>query len=59
VIIRHPCELQPFEVLNGGLGNDTLITPISVAKLFLAGVYVSHFETIIVDDQGQHLSECF
>jgi hypothetical protein len=59
VIIYDVCELEWFEVLDGGFGNDTLITPVSTTQLFFMGVSVSHFENIIVTDDNRHLSECF
>lgn len=59
VIIYNECELAAFETLNGGLGNDTLITPLSVAQLFQRGVTVSGFENVIIDSSNKHLSECW
>ena len=59
VIIYDACELQPFEVLDGGLGNDTLITPVSLAQLALSGVIVVGFNNIVVDTSNRYLSDCF
>lgn len=58
VRIYDPCELEPFEVLDGGSGNDTLITPVPVVELLARGVIVVGFENIIVSTAERHLSEC-
>lgn len=48
VHINAPCEAQWFEVLDGGLGFDTLYTPVPLATLALDGVVVVNFEKIVV-----------
>lgn len=60
VIILDACELQPLEVLDGGLfGNDTLVSPVPMATLTAMGVVVVGFENFVFDDSRRHLSECF
>jgi hypothetical protein len=59
VVIRNICEVQALEVLDGGLGNDTLITPVPVTQLQAKGVLLAGFENVIVSTSEQHLSECF
>jgi Ca2+-binding RTX toxin-like protein len=59
VIIYDVCELEPLETLDGGLGNDTLITPVSLLELGLRGVIVVGFNNIVVDASNRHLADCF
>jgi hypothetical protein len=59
VVIYDVCELQPFEVLDGSFGTDTLITPVPVSQLVSAGVIVLGFENIVVASDKRYLSECF
>lgn len=58
VIIRHACELDSGELLDGELGTDTLITPVPVTELQARGVIVLGFQNIIVQTNEEHLSEC-
>jgi hypothetical protein len=59
VHVYDACELQALEVLDGGLGFDTLYTPIPVSAMVAMGVVVIGFEQIIVTTADRHLSECF
>jgi Ca2+-binding RTX toxin-like protein len=59
VVILDVCEVEPFEVLDGGFGNDTLVTPVPLLDLIARGVIVVGFENIVVDASRRHLSECF
>lgn len=59
VVIYDVCELEPFEVIDGSFGFDTLITPVPLATLASMGVIVIGFDNIVVDASNQHLSECF
>ncbi|HKP56660.1 MAG TPA: hypothetical protein VJV78_08070 [Polyangiales bacterium] len=59
VVIRNVCEVVAGELLDGGLGNDTLITPVPVADLIARGAVLLGFQTVIVKSDEQHLSECF
>jgi hypothetical protein len=57
VIIHDLCEVGAGEVLAGGAGTDTLITPVSVAQLQALGVSVSGFENVTIV-QNSCASEC-
>lgn len=57
VLIYAPCELAEGEVLDGGAGYDTLVTPLSVDELEEMGVVVLDFEKIEIE-QNACLSEC-
>lgn len=59
VTIFNECELEPFEVLDGGLGVDTLVTPLPVLDLIARGVVVLNFENVVVTGANRHLAECF
>jgi len=58
VYIFDVCEVAPFEVLDGSLGTDTLVTPVSVQKLNELGVVVTSFENVVIDTTNGYLSEC-
>jgi hypothetical protein len=57
VTIFDTCEAPSDEVLQGGPGNDTLVTPVSVAELTALGVTVEGFENVVVQN-GSCQSEC-
>ncbi len=57
--IYDSCELARGTQLSGGPGNDTLISPVSLAALRSAGVEVDGFETFVQDSSLAYLSECF
>jgi Ca2+-binding RTX toxin-like protein len=59
VTIYDPCELATGTRLDGGDGNDTLVTPVPADALAAAGVQVTGFENVIVDATHAYLSECF
>lgn len=44
--LRNPCELVDGEVLDGGAGDDTLYTPLTLDELAAVGVRVVDFETV-------------
>lgn len=49
VVIRHLCEVERGEWLDGSRGEDVLITPVPVAALVEAGASVAGFEQIVVE----------
>lgn len=53
------CEVVAGEVLDGGGGSDTLITPVSLSQLQQLGVTVKNFEQIQVQPANSCKSECF
>jgi hypothetical protein len=57
VVIHNLCEVGEGEVLDGGPGTDTLVTPVPLAELTQMGVTVRNFETIRVDASSCE-SEC-
>jgi Ca2+-binding RTX toxin-like protein len=57
--IYDVCEIEPGELLNGGLGNDTLTIPITLDALRALGVIVIGFENVQVDAGSRHLAECY
>lgn len=59
VVLHHRCEIAASLFLDGGLGTDTLVTPIPVHELRARGVIVASFERVIVDRNQGHLAECF
>lgn len=59
VHIYDLCEVAPFEVIDGSLGDDTLYTPVPLGDLIARGVVVLGFEHVVVDTSRRHLSECF
>ena len=59
VVIFDECELEPFEVLDGSFGTDTLVTPLPVAELVARGVVVLGFNNVVIDTSKRHLAECF
>jgi Ca2+-binding RTX toxin-like protein len=59
VTIYDACELSPGMRLDGGAGNDRLVSPVPREQLISAGVRVERFETIVVDATRAYLSECF
>ncbi len=59
VVVRHACEYAPGELLEGGEGFDTLITPIPVEELEARMIEVVDFESIIVrESTDAQLSSC-
>lgn len=59
VYVYDACELSLLEVLDGGLGNDTLHIPMPLLDVLARGVIVLNFESIVVETNNRHLSECF
>jgi Ca2+-binding RTX toxin-like protein len=59
VVILDVCEVSNLEVLDAGLGYDTLITPVPVSELIDRGVILLGFNNIVVASDKRHLSECF
>lgn len=59
VVILDACEIEPFEILDGGPGTDTLITPVPLDALWSRGMIVVGFEHVVVDASRTQLSECF
>jgi Thrombospondin type 3 repeat len=59
VYVYDACELAALEVLDGGLGNDTLHIPLPLLDVLGRGVIVLNFENIVVETNNRHLSECF
>ncbi len=55
--IFDECELGWGEQFDGGVGTDTLVTPLSVAELWARGVMVANFENIVIE-QNSCRSEC-
>jgi Ca2+-binding RTX toxin-like protein len=59
VVLYHACEIGAGEQLDGGAGGtDTLVTPLSVAELTALGVFVNHFEVVVIDTENGLLAEC-
>jgi hypothetical protein len=58
VVVYSVCELENGEILDGGLGQDTLITPVDEQALAALGVNVSGFEVIDVRPELTSLSDC-
>lgn len=48
IIVRGACELGPREILKGGSGDDTLLTPLSPFELEALGVKVKTIEHIVI-----------
>jgi hypothetical protein len=59
VVLYDTCEVTSSELLDGGFGQDTLITPVPVTQLIAMGVVVYGFDTIIVKNDQRYLAECF
>ncbi len=59
VVIYNLCEAVPGLLLDGGLGTDTLVTPVPLSDLRSRGVVVVGFENVVVDVGQGYLSECF
>lgn len=57
VVLLHACELGQGEQLDGGPGNDTLVSPLSLEDLSTLGVSVEGFERVVVRRSGCH-SDC-
>jgi Ca2+-binding RTX toxin-like protein len=53
------CEAVSGLHLDGGNGNDTLISPVPLSTLQARGVTIVGFETIIIDTSKRYLSPCF
>lgn len=59
IVIRNVCEVANLELLDGGLGNDTLVTPVPVTELQARGVILLGINNVIIKTDEQHLSQCF
>ncbi|MFZ5893166.1 MAG: calcium-binding protein [Myxococcota bacterium] len=59
VTLRAPCEAHPALRLDGGDGNDTLVSPLSLDELGARGVHVQGFESVVIDTTHAYLSSCF
>ncbi len=59
VTLFDVCEAAPGKILNGGPGNDALVTPVPVATLESLGVVVTGFENVVVDSSKNYLADCF
>lgn len=57
VVLYDLCEVEAGEQLLGGIGNDTLISPVSLEALEAAGVSVHGFEEIRIE-QNSCASDC-
>jgi len=57
LVVYDICELASGELFAGDGGQDTLVVP--VANVASYGVSVQSFETVIVNPNQRHLSECF
>lgn len=55
--LRNPCELVAGEVLDGGAGDDTLYTPLTLDELAAVGVRVVDFETVRLVPVMDHVCE--
>ncbi len=58
VVVRNPCEVPTGTRINGGLGDDTLVSPLTVAELTSAGVIVEGFEFFVLSTDQYCESEC-
>lgn len=58
VILYDACEVVAGEILNGGPGQDTLVTPVPLPQLEALGAFVLSFEHIVVDAGNTLFSEC-
>lgn len=52
------CEVGPGEILDGGSGQDTLVSALTVAQLESAGVTVSGFENVEVRPELSRFAQC-
>ena len=59
VYIDDVCEVSALELLDGGLGYDTLYTPVPLSELAARGAIVVGFENVVVTTARSYLSECF
>lgn len=57
VVLYDLCEVEAGEELYGGLGTDTLVSPVSLAVLEAAGVSVHGFEQFSIE-QNSCASDC-
>ena len=58
VIILGECELEEYEVYDGGAGSDTLISPLTVLQLGALGISATSFETVIITHANAQASAC-
>ncbi|HXI59888.1 MAG TPA: hypothetical protein VNO55_27665, partial [Polyangia bacterium] len=59
ITILSACEIAAGAFIDGGLGTDTLVTPVSLATLQAMGVTVVSIEKVVVTSKDAHLSDCF
>lgn len=58
VVLTNLCELQPGKRLDGGLGQNTLVTPLPVSELRARGITVQRFSSIVVYTHPDKFAEC-
>jgi hypothetical protein len=58
VVIQGTCELEEGEVLVGGDGIDTLVSPLTTDELMIAGVIANEFETFIPTHPDSEMWTC-
>jgi hypothetical protein len=49
IVIRSTCDIRAGEVIEGGNGRDTLVSPVSLEQLVAMGVSVSGIEVVVVE----------
>jgi Ca2+-binding RTX toxin-like protein len=59
IVIYDACELVAGEILDGGLGNDTLVSPLTAAELQQRGVLVLGVENFVLDQSKRFLATCY
>lgn len=59
VVVYARCELHPGLLLDGGPGQDTLVSPVAEGDAAKLGVTIRGFEEIRVVADQAHLSDCF
>jgi PKD repeat protein len=60
VFIYDVCEVELFELIDGGLGgHDVLHSPVPIEELWARGAIIVGFEEVVVRDELRYLSECF
>lgn len=54
LVVRHACELEVGEVLDGGTGTDTVRSPYTQQQLALLGIVVTDIEVfeVVAEDPG-------
>jgi hypothetical protein len=58
VIILDLCEINEGKILDGGKGDDMLITPVPLAELQERGLTITNFEDIIINNTQMCESDC-